>query len=58
MDLSEKVCYCSDVTAGDIKEAVERGARTLEDIKQMTGACTHCGGCETKIKVLLTYFTA
>ncbi|EHM10808.1 NAD(P)H-nitrite reductase [Thermanaerovibrio velox DSM 12556] len=34
------VCWCSNVTEGDIIRAVEKGARTLEDVKAMTGACT------------------
>jgi len=34
------VCWCSGVTKADILHAVERGARTLADIKAATGACT------------------
>ena len=36
----EIVCYCSNVTKGQIIEAVHNGAETLKDIQQMTGACT------------------
>lgn len=45
MENNEIVCYCSNVTKGQIVEAIENGARTLDDIKKMTGACT-VGRCE------------
>lgn len=43
--LSETVCYCSNVTKGRIMAAIQDGARTLEDIKLSTGACT-AGKCK------------
>ena len=33
------VCFCSGVTKGQIKSAIENGARSLADIKAATGAC-------------------
>ena len=36
----EMICYCSNVTRGQIIEALENGAENLNDIKKMTGACT------------------
>jgi len=36
----ELVCYCSRVSKGRILAAMAAGARTLEDIKELTGACT------------------
>lgn len=36
----EMICYCSNVTRGQIIEALENGAKNLNDIKKMTGACT------------------
>ncbi|MCF8063639.1 MAG: (2Fe-2S)-binding protein [Desulfarculaceae bacterium] len=33
------VCYCSQVSKGDILAAMRAGAKTLEDIKRATGAC-------------------
>ena len=40
----ELVCFCSSVTAGAIRQAKRDGATTMNDIRQMTGACTlgHC----------------
>ena len=34
------VCFCSGVTKGRIRAAIAGGARTLPDIKAVTGACT------------------
>lgn len=45
LDDREMVCFCSSVTAGDIRQAMRDGARTLDDIRRMTGACT-IGRCK------------
>ena len=42
----EMICYCSNVTRGQIIEALENGAKNLNDIRKMTGACT-LRQCET-----------
>ena len=36
----EMICYCSNVTRGDIIKALDNGAKNLNDIKRMIGACT------------------
>ena len=41
----EIICYCSHVTRQDILDAMDRGARTLADIRKMTGACS-IGNCQ------------
>lgn len=41
----ERVCFCSNITAGTIRQAMREGARTLDDIRRMTGACT-IGRCK------------
>lgn len=45
MENHEIVCYCSNVTKGQIIDALEHGARTVNDIRKMTGACT-VGKCK------------
>lgn len=45
MDNQEIVCYCSNITKGQILAALERGAETLSDIREKTGACT-LGKCK------------
>jgi NAD(P)H-nitrite reductase large subunit len=41
-DKDEIICWCSNVTRADIENAMDEGAKTLDDIKEMTGACTIC----------------
>jgi NAD(P)H-nitrite reductase large subunit len=40
----EMVCWCSSVTAGDIRQVRSNGGTTMDDIRRKTGACTlgHC----------------
>lgn len=57
MDLEETVCFCGSVTVGQIKEAVEAGATTVEAVGEATGAGTHCGGCQGRIAELISEFT-
>lgn len=45
MSNEEIVCYCSNVTKGEIVDAIHNGAKTLADIKEVTGACT-VGRCK------------
>lgn len=45
MENHEIVCYCSHVTKGEIVAALENGARTIDDIRKATGACTK-GDCK------------
>lgn len=47
------VCRCKQVSFGDIKKAMAAGARSVEDIKEMTGAGTGCGGCIGEIEEIL-----
>ena len=41
-DREEIICWCSNVSRGQIWDAMDRGARTLGDIQASTGACTLC----------------
>jgi len=34
------ICYCKNITEADIDIAIASGAKTLNDIKTSTGACT------------------
>ena len=57
MDMNETVCFCADITVGDIKAAVEAGNTTVEAVQEATGASTHCGGCLDKVTELVAEFT-
>jgi len=38
--MSQKVCYCKNVDENAIVSAIRAGAKDLNTIKEMTGACT------------------
>jgi len=56
MNLDETVCLCMSVTAGMIKDAVDSGADTLEEVQAATGAGTACGGCLDRVEQLVEQF--
>lgn len=41
------VCICQSVTDREIRQAVDRGARTIEDLQCELGVATGCGRCES-----------
>lgn len=47
------ICHCKQVSYLDIRKAMIKGARTLDEIKEMTGAATGCGRCASKIEDIL-----
>ncbi|MCE9598475.1 MAG: (2Fe-2S)-binding protein [Spirochaetia bacterium] len=48
-----KVCICRSVTENMILEAIERGARTFEDVQNVTGCSTGCGTCESSVRSII-----
>ena len=56
MDLNKMVCSCYSVTNGMIKEAVDNGASTMEEIMEATGAVTICEACADDVQRALDYF--
>lgn len=58
MNLEKIVCNCMNVTSGMIKEAVDAGARTLEEVQNATGAGTVCGACLEDVERLVSYFVS
>ena len=47
------ICHCKNVSYIDIRKAMIKGARTLEEVKEMTGAATGCGRCADEIEKIL-----
>ncbi|MEY6433786.1 (2Fe-2S)-binding protein [Thioalkalicoccus limnaeus] len=41
------VCICQSVTDREIRQAVDRGARTILDLQSELGVATGCGRCES-----------
>lgn len=47
------ICFCKQVDYIAIRKAMINGARTIEEIKEMTGAGTGCGRCIPEIEKIL-----
>ncbi|WP_421868802.1 nitrite reductase large subunit NirB [Motiliproteus sp.] len=44
------ICSCLNVTKGQIVEAIDAGAVTVADVREVTAASTGCGGCAALLK--------
>lgn len=58
MDSEKIVCNCLSVTVGMIKDAVDSGASTLEEVQEITGAGTVCGSCLEEVQSLVEHFVS
>jgi NAD(P)H-nitrite reductase large subunit len=47
------VCHCALVTDHDLLEAIECGAKSVDDLAMRCGASQHCGGCRPAVERLL-----
>lgn len=56
MNFDKIVCNCLSVTNGMVKEAVDAGASTLEEVQDATGAGTACGACVEDLQHLVDQF--
>lgn len=56
MNLDKVVCSCFSITNGMIKDAVDAGANTLEEVQEATGAGTACGACLDDVQRLVEQF--
>ena len=56
MDLNEVICSCFQITNGMIKEAVDAGANTLEEVQDATNAGNACGACLDQLQQTVSTF--
>lgn len=42
---SDVICYCMDITYEKILEAIQNGAKTVEEVIEATDAGITCGYC-------------
>lgn len=56
MNPDQLICNCMSVTIGMIREAVDNGADTLEEVQEATGAGTVCGACLEDLERLVDEF--
>jgi bacterioferritin-associated ferredoxin len=47
------VCQCRAVTDRAVRAAIDRGARTIEDLARCSSAGSRCGGCWPALMELL-----
>lgn len=53
MGNNKKICRCRNISYLDIENAINLGARDIEDIMKSTGAATCCGGCTSEVLTIL-----
>lgn len=58
MNYDKIVCNCMSVTNGMIKDAVDAGAYTLDEVQEATGAGTVCGACLEDVERLVEQFVS
>jgi NAD(P)H-nitrite reductase large subunit len=61
--VSKVICRCKNVTKKEIIEAIHDGARDLDAIRAMTGACLNdhlkdpaCMDCHVNVQEMLNYY--
>ncbi|MCI9612945.1 MAG: (2Fe-2S)-binding protein [Eubacterium sp.] len=58
MNPDEVICSCLDITKGMIQEAVNNGAKTLEDVQEINNVGTVCGACIEDVENLIAELTS
>ena len=53
MKRDKQACECRNVTYGKIEDAVKQGARSFEEVQQLTGCGKSCGKCQEFIRYLV-----
>lgn len=53
----EMICFCYGVLKREILEEIQKGARSIEEIRARTQANTGCGGCLEEVLALLKEYS-
>ncbi|MBC2856726.1 MAG: (2Fe-2S)-binding protein [Cetobacterium sp.] len=53
MSENKIICFCKNVNYETIVKSIEDGAKTVDQIKEVTGAGTACGRCTGRIQEIL-----
>jgi len=53
MDKDEVVCTCFGVTVEHLQRAIDEGAKTFDEVKQVTQVGTGCESCLGSAKVIV-----
>lgn len=49
----EVICHCAGITYKEIKDAITKGATTVEEISDVTDAGIACGYCIEQLEEIL-----
>ena len=44
------ICTCMSVSVKDIRQAIDEGARTVQEVQEKTGSGTVCGVCNEDLE--------
>ena len=55
LPLEAEICGCNGVCKGDITQAIEAGAHTLDDVRAKTKASASCGTCTGLVEQVLAF---
>ena len=50
MKVEDIICTCMSVSVKDIRQAIDEGARTVQEVQDKTGAGTVCGVCNEDLE--------
>jgi len=53
MDNDKVICGCTNVTVQNLRDAIENGAKSFEEVQSVTKVGTGCGKCVDSVKVLV-----
>ena len=60
MENTEKkniICHCNEIDEQTIRDCIRHGARTVEEVRHITGASGVCGGCAGDIQKIIDSIT-
>ncbi|MGL5346638.1 MAG: (2Fe-2S)-binding protein [Peptostreptococcaceae bacterium] len=53
MHYKDIICNCLGITVEDIKNAIDNGNTTFEEVRKATRANTGCGMCRDRLKEVI-----
>lgn len=53
MSDDDLICICMTVTRGEIKDAIAKGSRSVDELKTVLFCCTGCGTCQGRVQAIL-----
>ncbi|MBD7912569.1 MULTISPECIES: (2Fe-2S)-binding protein [Clostridium] len=53
MEDNDMICNCMGLTVRDIKDAIDNGAKSFDDVQEATQVATGCGACEESVRELV-----